>query len=307
MDRQGSSGGLSAKKDESGKLLVKFPGRNFTFPSSIYRVPDRKADMSKLGVTIQVLSQSGPWTDVFEPSVSVSLSRLVNDWISKVVNEERDKFFGLATLPMQDPTGAVKELTHASEIGLKGAIVGSNINGKYLDSPDFHQIFETCERLGLVIFVHPAEPYPWKAQEYGLTVTLSFPFETTETLTRLVLSGVLEKYPKLKIFAAHSGGTIPYLAGRLDRAHEWMPEAKGKIEKPPSYYFKKMYCDALCFNKDSLRQSINFFGEDRVVFGSDYPFPWGADIALSVIRSAGLDQQVEKKIMNQNAATLLGI
>mgnify|MGYP003959363239 FL=1 len=217
--------------------------------------------------------------------------------------------WGFGVLPLADPRSAVAELDrmHTENPHLRGVIMGTDGCGKGLDDPAMDIIWEKLQALGFMCFFHPH--YGVGNEKFGnyghsLLLGLGFPFETSAAVSRLILSGVLARFPKLKLLIAHSGGTLPYLSGRLDSccAHD----EHFKLDKKPSEYLKMLYYDALCYNTESVDLLMKFAGPDRLMFGTDDPFSI-SDPAQVWDSLSHLKLKDRKGIVYSNAQDILGI
>jgi aminocarboxymuconate-semialdehyde decarboxylase len=217
---------------------------------------------------------------------------------------------------MNDVDAALREGERAfKDLKCKGIQVFSSINGKPLDSPDFLPIYEMMTKYDLPILIHPGRErevpdYPGeKAAKYMLFVMFAWPFETTLALGRLAYSGVMEKYPNLKIVAHHCGAMLPFFSARIQ-----MVEAAGegeimKLTKPPEQYFKRIYGDTvLGANTSAMMCGYNFFGADHMVFSTDYPYT-GADFGVAAvikgIEGMNITNEEKAKIFSKNVRQLL--
>ena len=274
-------------------------------------------DMQHFKIDKQILSLPTPSVDkVADPEDALRLSMMINDEISGMVRKNPDKFLGFATIPMNDPTLATKEIRRTvTDLGFKGIVISSNTQGKFYDGEEYDVVFETLERLKVPVFIHPSEPVTGKqiGQDYKLTLIFGWPFDTTLSVSRLVFSGLLEKYPDLKIIAAHGGGMIPFFAGRIEMLAK-VAAGGGKrisVEKPTEA-FKKLYYDAAFFNADSLELLARFAGPDHIVYASDYPFGQNLgrncyEQSIAMMESARLDSGAKDKIYGTNILSLLNV
>ena len=201
-----------------------------------------------------------------------------------------------------------QELRRAVEdLGLKGVALFTNVSGKQIDIPEFWPVYLMASRLGVPVFVHPITPLHREVyDDYSLLSVLGFPFETTIAATRLTLSGLLEELPDLKLVLSHLGGTLPYLVGRIDDGHRIFKSSQNKIKHPPSKYLKKMYLDAASFYEPALGCALDFWGADKLVLGSDYPYGWVGELKRCVesVENLGLETDELDKILNRNAEEL---
>ena len=274
-------------------------------------------DMDYFKIDKQILSLPTPSVDkVNDPNDALHLSKLINDEIASIVRKYPERFLGFATIPMNDPALATKEIERAVvKLGFKGIVVSSNTQGKFYDAEDYDIVFETLQRLKVPMFIHPTEPVAGKqiGQDYKLTLIFGWPFDTTLCVSRLVFSGLFERYPDLKIIAAHGGGMIPFFAGRIDMLARVAAGGGKRIQvQKPAEAFKKLYYDAAFFNADSLELLARFAGSDRIVYASDYPF--GGDLgkncyaqSIAMMERAQLDRETKDKIYGKNIASLLNI
>lgn len=278
---------------------------------SYSRIEDLTESMDHSGVTTSVITSGNmPWVDVLKPQDAVDLARILNDEIAAYVEKYPDKLVGFATLPLVAPSDAVCELERAvRDLRLRGVFLPSNIAGRPVDSPELVPLYAEISKLHVPIFLHPTVPEaPVNMTDYRLVHTLGFTCNTALAISRLILSGIVEKYP-LKIVAAHAGGVFPYVIGRMARAYEMWPDECGRnISKNPSVYFKDVYVDQVSFNVPSAVCARDTIGIERMVFGSDYPFSWGtqADF-IKYVEDLPFSVEEKQKLLWDNAARLLDL
>jgi aminocarboxymuconate-semialdehyde decarboxylase len=246
----------------------------------------RVVEMDRLGVDLQVLSLCPPMVYWADADLARRLARQFNDDVAGAVAERPDRLAGLATLPLQDVAASVEELERSMRaLGLKGAAIGSNVNGKDLDHPDFAPFFARAEALRALLFIHPIDVIGVeRIRPYYLHNGLGNPFDTAVAAARLVLGGVLDRHPRLQICLAHAGGALPFLVGRLDRVARVRAEAKGKSRRRPSAYLRRFHYDTVIHHALALRYLVDLVGSDRVVVGSDYRFDMGCLDPVRTIR-----------------------
>lgn len=265
----------------------------------------------------QVLTLGAPGVESAFPNDTVDMARLANDGMAEIVNKYPDRFVAaIASLPMNNVDAALREAERAfKDLKFKGIQVFSSINGKPLDSPEFLPIYEMMTRYDLPILIHPGRErevpdYPGeKASKYTLFVSFAWPYETTMALGRLVYSGVMEKYPTLKIVSHHCGAMIPFFSVRIRTAAEAGEGEITKLTKPPQEYFKRIYGDTvLGANTSAMMCGYNFFGADHMVFSTDYPYP-GADLGVQAvikgIEGMNISEEEKAKIFSKNTRKLL--
>jgi aminocarboxymuconate-semialdehyde decarboxylase len=235
------------------------------------------------------------------------IARATNDGMAELARAHPDRFAPLATLPMQDATLAADELQRAvTQLGLRGACICTHVNGTDLDDPRFAPVFETTERLGVPLFLHPQNAGDVaRLKDYHLWNMIGFPMETATAAARLIMAGVFERFPALNVVLAHGGGFLPYQLGRLDHGYAVRAALRDRLPKPPSAYLDNIYCDSLVHNDAALRYLLERIGADHVVLGSDYPFDMGTDTAADSVRALHLPQAQESAMLGGTLAGLL--
>jgi predicted TIM-barrel fold metal-dependent hydrolase len=232
--------------------------------------------MDRFGIERSVVSLGNPWLDPLDPPESIALTRAVNEEFARLEGETAGRLVGLGALPNADAPAVVQEIEWiADQHGLRGIITGTRMAGERLDSPSLEPIWEALSARQLVVFIHPhyaAALSDLAGFGHGLPVALGFPFETSIAVTRLALSGVLDRHPALRILVAHGGGTVPFLAGRVDAGWRSDPQARARLETPPSESFRRLYLDAVVYHERALNATLDLVGMDHVSFGTDHPF-----------------------------------
>jgi aminocarboxymuconate-semialdehyde decarboxylase len=191
-----------------------------------------------------------------------------------------DRIRFMCSLPWQHAKLAVAELKRAvDELGAVGVMVLANIDGKSLTDRAFAPVWKEIDRRGLPVLVHPTAPPGTKqldVMKYNLIASVGFMFDTSLAVSRMIFDGFFDRYPKLKLIASHGGGTLPYIAGRLDICHANMPACREKISALPSTYLKRIFYDSVVFTQEALDMAVKVGGETNVLYGSDYPHNIGA-------------------------------
>jgi aminocarboxymuconate-semialdehyde decarboxylase len=243
------------------------------------------------------------------PAVGARIAAMQNDGMAELVRSHPDRFVGLATLPMQDPERAAAELDRAvTELGLRGAEVCTHVNGRDLDHPSLRPVYAAAARLGVPLFLHPQN---WgdmrRFQDHALWNLAGFPLETALAASHLIMGGVFEEFPRLRVILAHGGGYLPYQVGRLDHGYAARREVSERLPRRPSEYLANLYCDSLTHSALSLRFLLDRMGDGHVVIGSDYPFNMGDERPVETVRALRLSPDVEARVLAKNLAGLLGL
>ncbi|MEP7198589.1 MAG: amidohydrolase family protein [Chloroflexota bacterium] len=299
----------SITRDATGRRLVNYAGDFNVVADGHIDLEARLAEMERTGVDMGVLTLTTPGVHVEERTRGIQLAQIVNDSYAEIQRQHSDRFVCLATLPLQDPQASAAELERAvTKLGLHGAMLFANVNGKPIHHRAYWPLYETAERLDVPLMIHPTSPPGVEAfQEYRTTALVGFLLDTTLCITLLMFEGVLEKYPRIKFVLGHLGGTIPYIAERIDRGYEAYPEVRVNISQKPSFYFKRnCYYDTVAFEPRALQFALEFAGPDHVLLGSDYPHQIGdMDKAVRVIERLPIADDVRQRVLGGNAANLL--
>ena len=294
--------------DSEGNPVLHYPGDYNTAVRGHRDLEYREEILEQHGIDKQILTLTTPGTHVETSQRAVALARLVNDAFAAMAEKRPKRFAALATLPLNEPEASVIELERAyKQLGLKGAMIFSNVNGVPLSEKRFWPLYEKAEELGAVLFIHPTNPVSVEGMhDFWLTPLVGFMFDTTLAAAGLVFSGVVERFPRLNWVLAHLGGAIPYIAERLDRGFHAFRECRANIRKPPSEYLKHFYYDTVNFDAGSLQNAIQFAGASHLLAGSDYPHQIGSlRLMLDSIRGLAISEEDRAAIFGQNAAHLL--
>ena len=301
-------GYASVSTDPQGRLLIHYTGDYNVVVGPHVDIEHRLRDMDRNGIDMQVLTLTTPGVERETPERGVKLARRTNDGFAEIIEDHPDRFTALATLPLQDPEAAVEELERAvTELGLKGAMLLSNVNGKPLDAEEFGPVLEKAVKLDVPLYIHPTSPINAKwMDDYRLVPIMGFGVDTSLAVLRLVFSGALKRHPRLKLVASHVGGVFPFLRGRIETGFNAYPECKVHIQEPPSTYLKKVWMDSIIYDNDVLMSALSFSGAEKMMLGTDHPHQIG-DIEKAVSRIKELDVSPKEKelILGENAARLL--
>ncbi len=238
-------------------------------------VARRIADMDAAGVDVQVLSPlPATFAYDFAPGDTQRFARLQNDAIAEIVRERPGRFAGLGTLALQDVDLACAELERVvCELGLAGVLIGTNAAGRELNDPAFASLWERCNALGVVVFVHP-ESAPGFARYAAprLAFAVAYPNETGATAAALIMAGFTTRYPRVRWVFAHGGGSLPWNLPRLDAVWSAFPDMHAVLDEAPSHHARDFHYDTLTFDAQNLRLLVERAGANRLLAGSDYPY-----------------------------------
>lgn len=248
--------------------------------SNCFCAATRIEECNKDNVTIQVLSTvpGSGFNYEQKPSSTNRVAQFLNDHIAQVVRDGGGRFVGLGTVPMNDVDLALVELRRCvRELGMAGVEIGSHICGKNLDDPEFEPFWVEVEKLDCCVFVHPWDMSKApRVQAYWFPWLLGMPHETALAMSSMMFGGVFERHPNLRVCFAHGGGCFPGLIGRLAHGFHARPDLCQTVcKKDPYKFLRNVYIDSLVHDSDMLRYVVGKFGSDRVILGSDYPFPLG--------------------------------
>ena len=272
-------------------------------------IEQRLADMDKMGIDVQAISTS-PLQYYYgvDPALGQQTSRAINHRLAEIAESHPDRFVALGTAPMQDPRLAVEELEYCMiKLGFRGMELGTNVGGVELADPRYERFWAQAEDLKAVIFLHPIGfTDPSRLTQHFLTNIIGNPLDTTVAIAHIVFGGVLERYPRLRIVAAHGGGYMGHYPARMDHGYKVRPECHDHIKRPPSHYMKKIYYDTMVFSEAQLEHLVNLWGADHVVIGTDYPYDMGYYEPVEFVEGTRSLSRAEKDaIIGGNAAKLL--
>jgi aminocarboxymuconate-semialdehyde decarboxylase len=267
-----------------------------------YELRIRAMDEAKVDLAIVTLTSPNVYWGTAKQSLEAA--KLINDDMAAQSRRYPDRIRFMCSLPWQHPKLAIAELKRAvEELGAVGVMVLANIDGKSLTDRAFAPVWKAIDKRGLPVLVHPTAPPGTKELDvikYNLIASVGFMFDTTLAVSRMILDGFFDRHPDLKLIASHGGGTLPYLAGRLDMCFDNMPACREKISAKPSSYLKKIFYDTVVFRQEALELAIKVGGETNVLYGSDYPHNIG-DMKGCLARVDALPPAVRDAVRGGNA------
>ena len=299
------------KHTEAGKAEIMVGDRFFRQIYSACWDPEvRLAEMDRDGVEMQVLSAT-PVLFAYERPIEHALdcARLFNDAALELCAQGKGRLKSLCQVPLQDIDASCKELTRCMRAGHLGVQIGNHVGEKNLDDPGIVTFLHHCANEGAAVLVHPWDMLaPQRMPKYMMPWTVGMPAETQLGIVAMILSGAFDKLPaKLRICFAHGGGSFAFLLGRLDNAWQHHPVAHGLCELRPSQYVNRFYVDSAVFDDRALHFLVNTMGDERVMLGSDYPFPLGEHRVGTLIRSSALSAPIKDRLLGGNAAEFLSL
>jgi 2,3-dihydroxybenzoate decarboxylase len=271
----------------------------------------RLADMDASGIARQLVFLTAPGVQVFDSATGTALARATNDQLTDSIKQHHERYAALAAIAPQDPKNAVKELQRSISLGMKGAVVNSHTQGEYLDEPKFWEIFEAAEALDVPLYLHPNTPPAAMIGPFlprGLDGAIyGFAVETGLHLLRIVLAGVFDRFPGLRIVVGHLGEGLPFWLFRLDFMHRSMVNANRypgvkPLKKKPSDYLREnvwvttsgmQWAPAILFTQQVL-------GVDRVLYAMDYPYQFVPD-EVKVTDELPIPEEDREKLYHFNA------
>jgi aminocarboxymuconate-semialdehyde decarboxylase len=297
-------------RDDQGAQVVETGGREIRAAiAEFVDIDGILAAQDEAGVDRVLLC---PWVPLLyydaDPDEGLARGRIQNDALAGLARAHPDRVSALGALPLQDPEVAAGELQALMEDGvLKGVEVAASVRGVFLGDDRFEPFWEAAEATGALVFIHPTtRGFDSPAfQDYYLWNTVANPLETATTAAHMVVAGVMERHPDLRVLLAHGGGALLAVRGRMSHAHGFQPQANARLRESPEDSIRRFYFDTLTHDEALLRALIDYAGPDRVLLGSDYPFDMGDARHVDTVRALELAPDTEAAILAGNAERLL--
>jgi aminocarboxymuconate-semialdehyde decarboxylase len=281
--------------------------------AAFIEIEKRLAAMDEQAIDMEVLSINPFWYGK-DREIAGTIVKIQNEKLAELCASRPDRFAAFASLTLQAPDLAVQELeTAIKKQGLKGAAIGDGVNGVEFSDPKFNPVWAKAEELGVPLFIHP-QGTPELAKRLSgngwLANTIGNPLNTTIALSHLIFEGTFDRFPGLKVIAAHGGGYLPSYADRSD--HACLVGPKGcnpeiKLKKKPTEYLKQIWFDSLIFSPEAIRHLVAQVGSSQIVVGSDYPYPWQMAPVDHIFASTSLNDEEKADILGRTAAKLFGM
>jgi aminocarboxymuconate-semialdehyde decarboxylase len=295
--------------DAADKVLPPVKG----VPEHFIVIEQRLKEMDAMAIDMEILSINPFWYGK-DRDTAAAIVKVNNEKLAELTASRPERFGAFASLSLQFPDLAVQQLeTAVKKQGLRGAAVGASVMGEDFSDPKFHPVWAKAEELGAVIFIHP-QSTPELAKRFKgngwLSNTIGNPLDTTIALQHLIFAGTLDRFPGLKVLAAHGGGFLPSYAARGDHACFVSPQncnANITLKKKPSEYLNQLYFDAMVFTPEGLRHLVAQVGASQIVLGTDHPIPWEQHPVDHIFATATLSDKQKAAILGGNAAHLFGL
>jgi len=295
-----------------GDPLAPLPNNNGA-SEAVIAIDKRLAAMDSQAIDMEVLSINPFWYNR-ERDLAAQIVKVNNEKLAELCASKPDRFAAFASLSLQAPDLAVQELeTAVKKQGLKGAAIGATMNGEEFSNPKFHPVWAKAEELGVPLFIHPQGLPELKKRLAGngfLNNTVGYPTETSIVLSHLIFEGTFDRFPGLKVIAAHGGGYLPSYPDRADHSCLVSPvncNPDIKLKKQPSEYLKQIYFDSLVFTPEAIRHLVAQVGASQLVLGSDYPYPWQLQPVDHIFASTSLSDDEKADILGRTAAKLFNV
>jgi aminocarboxymuconate-semialdehyde decarboxylase len=282
-------------------------------PEQFIVIEQRLKAMDNMAIDMEVLSINPFWYRK-DRDTAAAIVKTNNEKLAELCGSKPDRFAAFASLALQYPDLAVQQLEHAvKNLGLRGAAIGGSVASEDFSEPRFHPVWAKAEELGAVLFIHP-QSTPELAKRFKgngwLANTIGNPLDTTIALQHLIFEGTLDRFPGLKIIAAHGGGYLPSYAPRSDHACFVSPANCNpdiKLKKKPTEYLNQLYFDALVFTPEALRHLVAQVGSSQIMLGTDHPIPWNQQPVDHIFATTTLSDDEKTAILGGNAARLFGM
>ena len=300
---------LTLKEVVGGMRAIHLDDAPFMTPvPEMFDYDSRITMMDEVGIDVSVVSLTCPNVYWGTPEVSLQAARIMNDDMAAARKRYGGRIEYFCSLPWQHAELAHAELARAKECGAAGVMVLANIAGRPLTAPEFGPVWQAIDDLALPVLIHPTAP-PGVSQmqmsEFQLTASIGFTFDTTLAVSRMLYDGFFDRYKKLKIIASHGGGALPYLMGRLDQCFNHIAACRTRTQSAPSSYMGRLYADSVVFTTQALDLCLGVFGDDHVLFGTDYPHTIG-DPRGCMTRVNALLGARREKVRGGNAQRIFG-
>ncbi len=303
-----NSGFVVTQKNNGGYLVSYGDVQKFTLNLDKYDPAQKIKDMDKAGIDVSVLSVNIPGPELLQPELGIEGARVCNDYLAELCDIYPGRFVGLASLPLQDMPAALEEFDRAiNTLGLRGIFLFSHIDGKPVDAKEFEPLYERAEKQQIPLVLHPTVP-TWGdvIKDYSMIPMLGLMVDTSIAMLRLILSGILERYPELLIVHPHCGGVLPYLMPRIVEQTEVKGRGRDCITKSPAEYYQNVYMDIVSPSALAMQYVYDFSDANHLIFGSDHPWVQ-IEAILEHFDTLNISEKDKGQILGHNACELFKI
>lgn len=303
-----------ANKKRYGILYIKetpqVRGRAIKIRREMWDLNLRIKIMKRLGIRFSFLSIGNPWLNLIPKSDSKKSARIINRALHDIIKVHPESFAAIGTLPLNDPPEISGEMEFAvDELGIKGFMVPTQVNGKCIASEEFFSIFKECSKLHVPLYIHPWVGFGLSQLYKKEDITaIIFPAEIAVTALRIYTSGLVDRYPNLRVILSHLGGNLPYVLGRIEREIE--PGSARKILQTTTVrHLKRFLFDSICYNSLAFEFAVDTWGADKILFGTDSPFVWSdsSKRTVGIVDNSGIDRKEKRMIFNENAVNVFSL
>ena len=303
-----NTGSLSTSGGD-GTYLIDYDGvQRFKLELEAYSPRRKLRAMDEAGVDMSVISVNIPTPDMLDDELAVAGARICNEAIAELCQRHPRRFLGIASLPLNDIGAASSELERAAnELDLRGIFLPSHVNGIPVDDSRFLPIYARAAELGLPLVLHPTVP-AWGAAigDYSMLPMIGFMVDTSYAMLRLILSGIMESLPALKVVHPHCGGVLPYVMGRVIEQTEVKRRGRERIQQSPRETYRRVYLDLVSPDAQAIDYAYRFAGASQLLFGSDHPWV-SIEAIMSCLRQLQCGEDDMAAILAGNARQLFGI
>ncbi|MCZ6635191.1 MAG: amidohydrolase family protein [bacterium] len=297
-----------ADLQDDGCIITYGDLQAFNLKYETYSLNKKIRDMDAAGIDISLLSVNMPGPESLVPELGVEGARVSNDALAEAAQKHPDRLLGLASLPWQDVPSALAEMDRAiGQLGFRGIMLYAHTSGEPIDSTVYDPIYNRAAELDVPVVLHPTVP-PWgePLKEYSMIPMVGLMVHQSFAMLRLILGGVLERHPKLKIVQPHCGGILPYLWGRVENQTEIMGRGRDNITRPVGDYYHSVYFDIVSPSPLALRYIYDFASPDRLLFATDHPWV-DMNLLINLVTEMDIPEGDKDRIFGTNAQTLFKI
>jgi len=299
---------IKVKRTEGDAIDLDIRGIHFGLNKTFFDLSSQRAMMADQGVERAILSLATPFINYnLDRATAVEMARRYNDSLAAAIGSDPKTFGAWAFLPMQDPEAAAIELRRCvHDFGFAGGHIASNVQGIYLNDPQFEPVFRAARELDVPLFVHPADPAgKERMRDYELMVVAGYLFDSTINILKMVCSGFLDRWKDLKLICAHTGAFSLALRARMQREVDTNPQIAAGLQAPIGDYLGRLYFDTICFEPAMLKYATTVVPLEHLFLGSDAPFPLGEPNPVGFVRD-NLAPEQSAAIFHTNFPRLLG-